>query len=81
MGYNQNGDFIGYTTWLENQAFNTFLYGDLEEDVFMLQPHGFVKKGSEHLVYKLNHVLYGLSSFAHMVQQNQFIFKGVGNDF
>lgn len=38
----------------------TFFNGDLEEDVFMLQPHGFVKEGSEDLVYKLNHVLYGL---------------------
>jgi hypothetical protein len=37
----------------------TFFNGDLE-DAFMLQPHGFVKEGSEHLVYKLNRVLYGL---------------------
>jgi hypothetical protein len=38
----------------------TFLNGDLKEDMFMLQFHGFVKEGSEHLVYKLNCVLYGL---------------------
>jgi hypothetical protein len=37
-----------------------FLNGDLEEDMFMLQLHGFVKEGNEHLVYKLNCVLYGL---------------------
>ncbi len=38
----------------------TSLNGDLKENVFMLQPHGFVKEGNAHLVYKLNHVVYGL---------------------
>lgn len=37
-----------------------FLNGDLKEDVYVTQPEGFVKKGSEHKVYKLNKALYGL---------------------
>jgi hypothetical protein len=63
MGYNQNGDFISCATCWKIKHLNiktTFLNAALEEDVFMLQLHGFVKEGSEHLVYKLNHVLYGL---------------------
>lgn len=37
-----------------------FLHGELKEDVFVTQPEGFVKKGKEHLVYKLTKALYGL---------------------
>ncbi|XP_010430806.1 PREDICTED: uncharacterized protein LOC104715053 [Camelina sativa] len=37
-----------------------FLYGDLKEEVFVTQPEGFVVKGSESKVYKLNKALYGL---------------------
>ena len=37
-----------------------FLYGDLEEDVYMKQPEGQEEKGKEHLVCKLQKSIYGL---------------------
>ena len=38
----------------------TFLYGDLEEDIYMIQPEGFIVQGQENLVCKLRKNLYGL---------------------
>ena len=37
-----------------------FLNGDLTEDVYMIQPDGFVEKGRERLVCKLRKSIYGL---------------------
>jgi len=38
----------------------TFLYRDLEEDIYMKQLEGFAVKGKKELVCKLNKSLYGL---------------------
>ena len=37
-----------------------FLNGDLKEEVYLVQPEGFVQKGQEHLVCKLKKAIYGL---------------------
>ena len=37
-----------------------FLNADLEEEIYMQQPEGYVEAGKEHLVCKLNKSLYGL---------------------
>ena len=36
-----------------------FLHGDLEKDIYMIQPEGFIVQGQENLVYKLRKSLYG----------------------
>lgn len=37
---------------------SAFLNGELQEEVYVSQPDGFVIKGKEHLVYRLNKALY-----------------------
>ena len=37
-----------------------FLNGELEEDIYMDQPQGFVEEGTQYLVCKLKKSLYGL---------------------
>ncbi|KAM7520343.1 hypothetical protein LguiB_019305 [Lonicera macranthoides] len=39
---------------------SAFLHGDLEEQVFIDQPPGYIKLGDEHKVYRLKKALYGL---------------------
>ena len=38
----------------------TFLYGDLEAEIYMKQPKGFIVKGKKELVCKLKKSRYGL---------------------
>jgi transposase InsO family protein len=37
-----------------------FLHGDLDEDIYMVQPEGYLSKGNEELVCRLKKSLYGL---------------------
>jgi len=39
---------------------SAFLHGDLEEQVFIEQPPGYINFGNEHKVYRLKRALYGL---------------------
>jgi hypothetical protein len=48
----------------------TFLHGDLEEEIYMKQPEGFVVKGKKELVCKLKKSLYGLKQSPRMWYQN-----------
>jgi len=42
-------------------AKTAFLHGDLEEDLYMRQPEGYVVLGEEHLVYRFKMSRYGLN--------------------
>ena len=37
-----------------------FLYGDIDEEIYMKQPKGFVVPNKEHLICNLKRSLYGL---------------------
>jgi hypothetical protein len=47
----------------------TFLHGDLEEEIYMKKPEGFVVKGKKELVCKLKKSLYGLKKSPRMWYQ------------
>ena len=37
-----------------------FLNGNLEEEIYMMQPKGFIAKNQEHMICKLKRSIYGL---------------------
>ena len=42
----------------------TFLFGKLDEEIYMVQPEGFIVKGQESKVYCLQKAIYGLKQAA-----------------
>jgi hypothetical protein len=52
----------------------TFLNGELEEEIYMEQPQGFVHQGGEHLVCKIHKSLYGLKQSPRAWNQKLNIF-------
>ena len=46
-----------------------FLHGDLEEEIYMKQPEGYVVKGKKELVCKLKNSMYGLKQSPRMWNQ------------
>jgi hypothetical protein len=48
----------------------TLLHGDLEEEIYMKHPRGFVLRGKKYLVCKLKISLYGLKKSPRMWDQN-----------
>ena len=47
----------------------TFLYGDLDEEIYMKQPEGFTVRGKKELVYKIKKYLYSLKKSPRMWYQ------------
>ena len=50
---------LDYEIW-QMDIKTAFLNGNLEKDIYMRQPEGFIAKGQEHMVYKLQRSIYGL---------------------
>ena len=48
-----------YEIWQMNVK-TTFLNGNLEEEIYMMQSEGFIAKNQEHMVCKLKRSIYGL---------------------
>ena len=48
-----------YEIW-QMDVKTAFLNGNLEEEIYMMQPEGFIAKNQEHMVCKLKKSIYGL---------------------
>jgi hypothetical protein len=42
-----------------------FLYGELDEEIYIEQPKGFAKRGQENQVCRLKKAIYGLKQASH----------------
>ena len=51
--------YYDYEIW-QMDVNTAFLNGNLEEEIFMMQPEGFIAKNQEHMVCKLKRSIYGL---------------------
>ena len=51
--------YYDYEIW-KIDVETAFFNGYLEENIYMMQPDGFITKGQEHMVYKLHKTIYGL---------------------
>ena len=51
--------YYDYEIWQMNVK-TAFLNGNLEEEIYMMQPEGFIAKNQEHMVCKLKRSIYGL---------------------
>ena len=47
----------------------SFLHGDLEEEIYMKQPEGFIVKRKKEFIYKLKKCIYNLKQSPHMCYQ------------
>ena len=52
--------YYDYEIW-QMDVKTTFLNGDLEENICMMQPDCFITNGQEHMVFKLHKSIYGLN--------------------
>ena len=50
---------FNYEIW-QMDVKTAFLNGNLEEEIYMKQPEGFIAKNQEHMVCKLKRSIYGL---------------------
>ena len=51
--------YYDYEIW-KMDVKTAFLNGNLEEEIYMVQPEGFIAKNQEHMVCKLKRSIYGL---------------------
>ena len=52
--------YYGYEIW-QMDVKTAFFNGYLQENIYMMQPDGFITEGQEHMVCKLHKSIYGLN--------------------
>ena len=56
-----------YEIW-QMDVNTAFLNRNLEEEIYMLQPEGFIAKNQEHMVCKLKRSIYGLKQASRLLE-------------